>query len=455
MKKPKIVALYPADITSNVKGKLYSRFITSLEFLAKDGYNIKIVGRIPEYNFRKLYPTFLPYIDFFDSDILNRKLTKKEIEDAENFVGYSFNYMFFSNQKRWWWLRKCQNEKIAKYVYAWKEILKEADVLIPTLDNLFFIHTAEGVADKLGLKVIKIIRGRLVNDSQIFWDVNNMPIYYKRAKFNEILQRFQNRTLIHKEIVKPSKNAINNPKNLLTRFINTPYKLVLQFSNPHRNVDIDVPPVVPKYIRLLSIGFRYLIYPTVHSLFFDYPKKDEKYFLFTLHYEWEAQLAYREPFVDQLKIANLISEILPGNTYLYIKVHPHWKNADQSLQEVFFMSRKKNIRFIHPSVNTSELIKKSMGVIVLNSTVGYEALLFKKPLIVLGHEAYRDVGIDIKDFNKLPKLLMRISGGEYRVNEDEYERFLKNYTSNIFALSIEDSWTLAKELKKVINYLIS
>lgn len=70
------------------------------------------------------------------------------------------------------------------------------------------------------------------------------------------------------------------------------------------------------------------------------------------------------------------------------------------------ISKISNVVLIPPSYRSAELIKKSEGVIVINSTAGFEALMYGKPVIILGTEFYMDVGItyDVKDLRELPKL---------------------------------------------------
>lgn len=87
----------------------------------------------------------------------------------------------------------------------------------------------------------------------------------------------------------------------------------------------------------------------------------------------------------------------------------------------------------------------SMGVIIINSTVGCEALLLKKPLIVLGHETYMEVGVNMKDLSALPVLLSSIKTGEFRVDAAAYDAFLKKYAGHI--IPIADKARFASELK--------
>ncbi len=194
-----------------------------------------------------------------------------------------------------------------------------------------------------------------------------------------------------------------------------------------------------------------MIYPTLHKLFFEHIKEGEKFFLLPLHYEWEAQIALREPFLNQLDLAKKIAQVLPQGTKLYVKVHPHWKNADQDLGPVRELKKIPGIKIIHPNENTMDLIEKSVGVIVINSTVGYEALTLNKTLIVVGHEIYRNAGIEVRDLNKMPEVLVKVKSGELKRNEQEIEEFLKIYTSHVIFREGNEQFT--EEFRNVINSL--
>lgn len=54
---------------------------------------------------------------------------------------------------------------------------------------------------------------------------------------------------------------------------------------------------------------------------------------------------------------------------------------------------KKNSNIIFSHLNTEFLIKESVGVITINSTVGIEALLFEKNVVVLGNACYKINGL--------------------------------------------------------------
>jgi hypothetical protein len=395
----------------------------------------------------------LQYRDFFKANIFSRELTNTEIDEAEDFLGIPFNYLFFSNQRRWSSIqRKGLEEKLAKYVYAWKEILRDTDVLISFMENLFFVNIAELVADRLGVKIIKVVGSGMLPGGLMFWDKNNSPIFYKATSESEALQHLVRRTTQQKRTARLI-NPVNRLHNVLKKVPKMLKRISIRIRDKRKELDADIPSFWSECWRISSTALRYVLYPKLHWPFFDKPREGEKFFILPLHFEWEAQITLREPFLDQLNLARQISKALPHDTYLYVKVHPHWKNADQGLLPVYRLKREKQLRLIRPEENTIELIKKCLGVIVVNSTVGYEALVFKKPLIVWGHEIYRKVGIDIKDINNLPRALSALKNGTYKVNAESYEQFLKEYSSQV--INVEDTEEFAKEIKNVMLWSLT
>ena len=77
---------------------------------------------------------------------------------------------------------------------------------------------------------------------------------------------------------------------------------------------------------------------------------------------------------------NYISIPLPNNLIKFKKHHCDYKA----------IKKCRNVRLINPSENTYELMKHAEGIITLGSTVGYEAFLMKKPVIIVGEPWYRN-----------------------------------------------------------------
>jgi hypothetical protein len=146
-----------------------------------------------------------------------------------------------------------------------------------------------------------------------------------------------------------------------------------------------------------------ILYPRLSKL----PDLNDKFFFFPLHYHAESRLTLRDSHCwRQEFIVEYVARSIPHGYKLYVKPHPEWP-ADFPYEGSKIISKISNVVLVPPSYKSAELIKKSVGIIVINSTVGFEALMYGKPVIALGTEFYSDVGItyDVKDLRDLPKII--------------------------------------------------
>lgn len=146
-----------------------------------------------------------------------------------------------------------------------------------------------------------------------------------------------------------------------------------------------------------------ILYPHLYKL----PELNARFFFFPLHYHAESRLTLRDPHCwRQEFIVEYVARSLPEGYKLYVKPHPEWP-THFPYEGLKMISKISNVVLIPPSYRSAELIKKSEGVIVINSTAGFEALMYGKPVIILGTEFYMDVGItyDVKDLRELPKMI--------------------------------------------------
>jgi capsule polysaccharide export protein KpsC/LpsZ len=75
-------------------------------------------------------------------------------------------------------------------------------------------------------------------------------------------------------------------------------------------------------------------------------------------------------------------------------------------------------------MNTHEILKNASAVITINSNTGIEALLYKKPTILLGN-VYYDISnmfIKVRDFYDLPKSIKKAL--KMKFNDDEILKFI-------------------------------
>ncbi len=147
------------------------------------------------------------------------------------------------------------------------------------------------------------------------------------------------------------------------------------------------------------------------------------YFLYPIHMQPEAStLVLAKYYVDQLATIVNISKTLPLGVHLYVKEH---KSALGERFLNFYNQLKKypNIKLISHDENTFNLIKHSKGVITLSSTVGWEALFYKKPVLVLGDVFYNGTGLTKKilSFDDLSKEVNLVIKKENHYLETDHE----------------------------------
>jgi len=89
---------------------------------------------------------------------------------------------------------------------------------------------------------------------------------------------------------------------------------------------------------------------------------------------------------------------------LIVKPHPQQLG---SLPREAINAIAQHAELIHPDVNSHDVIKNAAAVVTLDNTVGYEALLYGKPVITLGDAFYDGTGYthDVRDLSQLEERL--------------------------------------------------
>jgi capsular polysaccharide export protein len=122
-----------------------------------------------------------------------------------------------------------------------------------------------------------------------------------------------------------------------------------------------------------------------------------------------SDLDLQEAIMRALKVAK------QRGKRLVIKMHP----AESGIEILDYLEeiKKDSVVFVS-NANTVDLIQRSSCVVTINSTVGLEALIFKKDLITLGSALYQDFnqerllkyihgylidGVDVFGNTKIPK----------------------------------------------------
>lgn len=128
-------------------------------------------------------------------------------------------------------------------------------------------------------------------------------------------------------------------------------------------------------------------------------KLEREYVFLALQVKNDTQLKINSNVnnLDAFRYALNLSE--NEKCLLYVKIHPAETCFDY-INEMIKLAKGKNVLFV--SNNTIDLIKNSKKVIVINSTVGLEALIYKKEVEFLGRSFFSGF-----DFLRLKKYLFK------------------------------------------------
>ncbi|WP_395054827.1 hypothetical protein [Polaromonas sp.] len=107
--------------------------------------------------------------------------------------------------------------------------------------------------------------------------------------------------------------------------------------------------------------------------------------VYPLQYEPEASLLYFAPHVvNQISFVESILKALPDDRILWVKEHPNQFGALSNAAWRKLKIKYGNLRFVHGRQNGRELIKRSSLIVTISSTMGMDALLLGRCLLVAG-----------------------------------------------------------------------
>ena len=151
------------------------------------------------------------------------------------------------------------------------------------------------------------------------------------------------------------------------------------------------------------------------------PDYAEDYVILFLHYQPEATTCPGgDIFVDQSLCVQVLLRNIPSNVKVYVKEHPHqfikYRIGHTSRMRDFYddLVKISRIKLISTEEDTFELIKHSKAVCTITGTVGWEAIVRQKPVIVFGIGWYENYS----------KGVLRITDGE---SEKQINEFISNY----------------------------
>lgn len=382
----------------------------------------------------------------YDSKYLNTHYSDNEIFFAQKWLGISFSYIASFDRKFYNKNKKKESRdliSLKNYITGLTNYfndffsINQIDVLLNSIEDTLFPVVAYYVAKRLGITILGQMNGRFPKKGVFFCENFNKLKTWKKeyVDFNEILDLYDLTTIVGEQTLAKNQNYwsfFSLPKKIndISKVISyrKTRKKIIEKYNYEKLILEPVFYSTNKYIK----GFpkRFIL-----KKFLKKCKKNENFFLFPLHYMDDAQITFREPLKDQFYIIEVLSRALPLNYKLYVKPHPHYFGTDVNLKDINKIAKLKNVKIIDPSYPPVELIKKSEGLITLNSTTGFEAMIFKKPVLSLGNEFYSksEFSYQLDDINSLSEILMKMISGNK--NNLKIENFIKNVYNNTIWIS--------------------
>lgn len=140
----------------------------------------------------------------------------------------------------------------------------------------------------------------------------------------------------------------------------------------------------------------------------DCDERGEKFFVYPIHFHPESSTSIMgRHYTDELNTIQSAAMSVPIGYKLYVKEHlsSFGLNAPRFYEQI---RKNPNVVCVDPRVNARLLVERSEGVITVSSTVGYEALLLKKPAFVLGDVFYDEFrgAVKLSGFPALEEALL-------------------------------------------------
>ncbi len=326
-----------------------------------------------------------------------------------------------------------------------EKILNEVqpDFLITYMTNLHHNHLFYLMCKAKGIKVLMLIPTRLSNRYMI----SNEP--EKFDQYHISTNSFESKTPEQLLDFLNKKSAIKDSEKISTTFLTSKLSLLnaaIQFFIHSKNSNLKTHYTYygRTKIKVLVYTIFYLLkkkYRTYYiNKFLSKDISDKNFIFFPLQTEPERSLLIGAPFnTDQLNTIKQIAKSIPINYMLYVKEHPvqivrEWRKIS------FYKELLKlpNVKIIHPSVSSKNLLKTTSLVITAGGTVGFEAAFYGKPTLSFVNSLYSELKsiYPITNMNKLPELI--IFTLDQKMDYDDLQRYLVKLEKNSFEIDMMD-----------------
>ncbi|MDD5096271.1 MAG: hypothetical protein PHY95_02035 [Candidatus ainarchaeum sp.] len=331
-----------------------------------------------------------------------RDLTEAEITGAEKLVNTPFSLMRLMAKTafmRYPDMRNLPDDKfLANCALAWDKFFTTRKIdayLAGLIDETSGIVGLE-VAKKRGIPVLMLHPSRFTN-AFFICDGDYAPIFWKKLGKEEVAAQYAEakREILGEKIINAHVSKIATNTFDLTK-VRTLLQLLLAVPRNFYYYHVKIPaPDRKLWNSTEELVVRQMKYFTRSSLYGRYMLKSipkgEKFVFFPLHFTDDAAFTAKFAIDSQFEIIEKIAKLLPHDTYLYVKPHPHWKACDVPVGVMKRMAMNPKIRMLTYKADTKRLVREAKLTVIINSAVGMEALLAGMPVVAFGKDYPPDV----------------------------------------------------------------
>ncbi len=269
---------------------------------------------------------------------------------------------------------------------------------------------------------------------------NNAPYREYIRQAEKFLKEFREKPSPYSAVVTPKARQINRRRQFAFLL---PYKIfksvfwVIKIFNDYlfdkNRDDYGYSKIKPWHYLLDRIKRKIRVLIGFDDLY-DEIDLSEDFAFFPLQYEPEVSTMLYAPFyMDQLWLIKQIAQSLPLHYKLYIKEHPVMFGYRPRR---YYKELKKipNVKLIKPDVISFDLVKNAKLIATNTGTPGWEATLFKKPVITFGDASYNKLHMvkRCRAIEDLPQIVK-----EQLENFDYDEKSLINFIAAIYKESAD------------------
>lgn len=205
----------------------------------------------------------------------------------------------------------------------------------------------------------------------------------------------------------------------------------------HKNSNYNFQEV---YIKRKGISFKKKLYNYYESLCVSNINLREKYIFVALHYQpEETSCPSGGIYVNQDLMIETLLKNTPNDVLVYVKEHSSQFNSlmegETGRNAEFYNRIKKNkrVRLISTNTTSFQLIDNAIAVATLTGTVGLEAIVRDKPVLVFGNAWYKSLSGVVLFEEKVPNNFYEKILKEKVEKESVTKGLVKIYNSTIQA----------------------